>query len=73
MVSLAALRGESREEQAVCCVNTGGDTAHRKAVTTHSVPNHAVKKLVSNAIIVVEWYKWEALNGKRLCARILAR
>lgn len=72
MVSLAALRGESEEEQAVCCVNAGGDTAHREAATTHSVANHAVKKLVSNTITVVGWYKWKALNGKRLCARIVA-
>lgn len=72
MVSLSALRGESKEEQAVCCVNAGGDTAHRKAVTTHSVANHAVKKLVSNVIIVVEQHKWKALNEERLCACIVA-
>lgn len=54
-------------------MNAGGDTAHGKAATTHSVANHAVKKIVSNAIIVAGWCKWKALSGKRLCARIVAR
>lgn len=41
------LKGDTKKkkkEQAVCCVNAAGDTAHRKAETTHSAANHAVKK-----------------------------
>lgn len=50
----------------MCCVTAGSDTAYRKAVATHSVANRAVKKkkLVSNAVTVVERNKRTAPNGK---------
>lgn len=48
----------------MCCVAAGGDAAHRKAVATHSVAVKKKKKLVRNAVTVVERNKRTALNGR---------